>query len=297
MIEQKTTYGGLNSELVVYKTVKRKNDVKLELPNLMLALMLSGKKIISVAGAEAFEFKKDEVLVVAPGETAVIDMPDADVNTARCISLEISRDKLSEVIEKMNTELPRSSESGEWSLSDTCFSRLPLTPGLSQAFRNMTGLFVEDLPFKDTLIDNHINSLIIRLLHTGVRHHLLELYDQKAINSGLSNAIRYIRKNLHRRVTIEELAKVAFMSKANLYRYFKNELGTNPGVFIAHERIILAKKLLEVRNNSVTEVCFSLGFNSLSHFIQAFKSIVGATPKQFQKNIQHPRQEEVPSHS
>jgi len=67
-----------------------------------------------------------------------------------------------------------------------------------------------------------------------------------------------------------------------LFRSFKNEFGITPLQYINRLRIDRACKYLQKGNNSVTDVCYMLGFNSISHFISLFKSLMGITPKQFQ---------------
>lgn len=59
-------------------------------------------------------------------------------------------------------------------------------------------------------------------------------------------------------------------------------MGETPAQYILKERIKLAQAQLKSPAVNITEVCFSCGFENLSHFIKAFKNEVGMTPKAYQ---------------
>ena len=52
--------------------------------------------------------------------------------------------------------------------------------------------------------------------------------------------------------------------------------------FVNQYRVNQAKNLL-LLDNTVTEVCFACGFESLSYFNRIFKKITGENPLQFKK--------------
>ena len=55
-----------------------------------------------------------------------------------------------------------------------------------------------------------------------------------------------------------------------------------PVEYIRQKRVDLACRLLQQKENSVTDVSYELGYSSLSHFIKLFKEQTGITPKQYQ---------------
>ena len=72
------------------------------------------------------------------------------------------------------------------------------------------------------------------------------------------------------RLSIEHLAKLAFVSKSNFFKLFKYELGTSPNEYILQQRIKRAKELLK-ENQSIKEVAFATGFSDTNHLIKTFK--------------------------
>jgi AraC-like DNA-binding protein len=84
---------------------------------------------------------------------------------------------------------------------------------------------------------------------------------------------------------LEKLAKEIYVSKFNLVRKFKEQVGLTPHSFLVQNRIRKAKEYLG-QKKSVTEVAAEVGFFDQSHFVKAFKSVVGITPSEYMKSIE-----------
>lgn len=79
----------------------------------------------------------------------------------------------------------------------------------------------------------------------------------------------------------EALAAAAGMSYQQLYRQLAAELGAAPSHFLRTVRVEHAARLLREGAGSVTEVAYSVGFNSLSYFHRCFRERFGSTPMAF----------------
>ncbi|MBA4158675.1 MAG: helix-turn-helix domain-containing protein [Gemmatimonadetes bacterium] len=78
----------------------------------------------------------------------------------------------------------------------------------------------------------------------------------------------------------EALATAADLSYKQLYRRLAAELDATPSQFIRTVRVERAAELLGDGAGSVTEVAYSVGFNSLSHFNRCFRERFGAAPSE-----------------
>jgi signal transduction histidine kinase/ligand-binding sensor domain-containing protein/CheY-like chemotaxis protein/AraC-like DNA-binding protein len=78
----------------------------------------------------------------------------------------------------------------------------------------------------------------------------------------------------------EALAAAAGLSYHQLYRTLRDELGATPSRFIRRVRVECASELLRQGAGSVTEVAYSVGFESLSYFSRAFRERFGAPPSE-----------------
>lgn len=82
------------------------------------------------------------------------------------------------------------------------------------------------------------------------------------------------------KISVEEMASKAFLSKYHFIRNFKQEIGLTPHQFQLQNRIRKAQHLLSV-SDTITEVAMTTGFCDQSHFIKQFEKIVGLTPSDY----------------
>jgi AraC-like DNA-binding protein len=75
-----------------------------------------------------------------------------------------------------------------------------------------------------------------------------------------------------------EFAEAVSMTYNQLYYALHEHLQTTPSRFIRTARVECAALLLRQRAGSVTEVAYSVGFESLSYFNRAFRERFGTTP-------------------
>ncbi|WP_256012149.1 helix-turn-helix domain-containing protein [Desertivirga xinjiangensis] len=92
----------------------------------------------------------------------------------------------------------------------------------------------------------------------------------------------YIISNLDKELNLDMLSDTGFTSKFHLLRLFKKYYGQTPIQYLTDIRIGKSKEYLK-KGMSVTETCYSIGFESPSSFSTLFKRRFGRTPSEFQK--------------
>lgn len=98
--------------------------------------------------------------------------------------------------------------------------------------------------------------------------------------------LNYIDHNYMKKLTLDLLAEVVHLNKHYLVKLFKEVVGQTPFEYINKRRIMAAKLLfLHDPGKSVTDACYEVGFQRLSHFSSNFKNEVGLSPDQFRKSI------------
>jgi len=107
--------------------------------------------------------------------------------------------------------------------------------------------------------------------------------DSKKVTQ-IKPAIDFIEKNYRSQITLEEIAKAAFLSASRLAHLFKEQLGMTIIDYLTDVRIRHAKELLLGTNKNCTEICFDVGYNNQSYFIRMFKASVGLTPMKFRQS-------------
>ncbi|AZA79752.1 AraC family transcriptional regulator [Chryseobacterium sp. G0186] len=92
----------------------------------------------------------------------------------------------------------------------------------------------------------------------------------------------YIHENHDKKPNVNEIAKIVSLSTPAFCRYFKKQTNMTFTDFVNNYRINQAKIFL-LKDYSVTEVCFQVGFESLSYFNKLFKQHTNETPSEFKK--------------
>lgn len=96
----------------------------------------------------------------------------------------------------------------------------------------------------------------------------------------IRKCISYINANLHKKITLNVLARECNLSKDYLSLKFKTETGLRPSEYIKKQRLIASKDMLK-SSKSCSDVAYYMNFCSESYFIKCFKEEFGMTPKQF----------------
>lgn len=114
---------------------------------------------------------------------------------------------------------------------------------------------------------------------TKILSYLDDFYNSISLNKSnfinkLENQIKLFPEN---KISIEEMAQSAYISKYHFIRCFKQEIGLTPHQFQIQNRIRKAQRLLPYVD-SITKVALTTGFCDQSHFIKHFERIVGLTP-------------------
>lgn len=102
-------------------------------------------------------------------------------------------------------------------------------------------------------------------------------------NRNLSAALSALHAAPARRWTVEELARLAAMSRSAFALRFKQIVGAAPMEYLTHWRMLLAGDRLRNSSDSVATIAFSLGYESESAFSTAFKRVMSHSPRQYQR--------------
>lgn len=112
--------------------------------------------------------------------------------------------------------------------------------------------------------------------------------DLLAINHpGVARSLRFLWKNYQNPIGVEDLVKVAAMSRSALHQAFLEHIGRPPGRELHRVRIEQAKKILLQPGKKLEEMAGLCGYQSANSFCVAFKQTTGVSPKQFQKQFSH----------
>ncbi len=110
--------------------------------------------------------------------------------------------------------------------------------------------------------------------------------DLLAVNHpGIARCLRYLWQNCHKPISIDELAKVAALSRSGLHKAFLEHVGRPPGDELQRVRIENAKRLLSRSKMKLDEIAEKSGYQSANSLWAAFRQATGMSPKQYQKQF------------
>jgi AraC-like DNA-binding protein len=108
-----------------------------------------------------------------------------------------------------------------------------------------------------------------------------EQYPKVYLYRRIVQAKLFIDSNYASNIDLDNIADEAYFSKFHFIRLFKKIYGKTPHQYLTVVRIEKAMQLLRT-DIPVSDVCYSVGFESLSSFSGLFKLIVGLTPSAYQ---------------
>ncbi len=104
--------------------------------------------------------------------------------------------------------------------------------------------------------------------------------------SKVGPALAYIRSNFCRRVLEQDVASICNLSSYQFSRVFKEELGITFQDYLVRVRLYEARRLLANPAASVTDVAYTVGFNSPSYFSRAFRQLFQDSPSSYRKRLE-----------
>ena len=146
-------------------------------------------------------------------------------------------------------------------------------------------IFVDSLiPFFSTRT-NLLNQFL-KLKFDELMLHLLDLDRSNQFRITLFNIyqgqkvdLSFFLENYYLKpLSINELARISGRSLSAFKRDFELQFNTSPAVWIKNKRLEYAFFLLQNSQKNVSEISLEIGYESVSHFIKAFKEKYGFTP-------------------
>ncbi|MCI6862438.1 MAG: AraC family transcriptional regulator [Prevotella sp.] len=123
-------------------------------------------------------------------------------------------------------------------------------------------------------------GIILLLLSRFLRHATAE---KRVKDERIEQSLTYIRENIGRRVNMDELAKVACMSKDHFIRMFKREVSHTPNAYVTEKKIERAELLLVTTLLPVKQIALSLGYDDMAYFNNVFKRHTKVSPLQYRE--------------
>jgi AraC-like DNA-binding protein len=110
----------------------------------------------------------------------------------------------------------------------------------------------------------------------------VRLFDPATL-ARLCRARDYLAGRFTRSASLADAAREAGLSPFYFNRLFTQAFDETPHEFVTRLRIDQARRLLLADNDSVTGICWDIGYESLGSFSTRFRSLTGFSPSAFRR--------------
>lgn len=100
----------------------------------------------------------------------------------------------------------------------------------------------------------------------------------------LDNVFNFVEENYHRDITLEDASRAVNFSAYHFTRFFKDAAGMTFGQYLSRFRVSKAEWYLTNTQDSITQIAFKAGFNSIKTFNRIFKELKGCPPSNYRKS-------------
>ena len=133
-----------------------------------------------------------------------------------------------------------------------------------------------------------IRSLILEMIYAAYQEVKLDFLPSSAYVRLIKKAILFMENHYTDRLTLETIAQEVSLSPSHFQRIFKKTMNISPNEYLNNYRLMKAKELLLITNDSITDISFSCGFESNAYFSYVFKTHMFMSPSMYRKSHQKP---------
>ncbi|ABK76117.1 AraC family transcriptional regulator [Mycolicibacterium smegmatis] len=150
---------------------------------------------------------------------------------------------------------------------------------------------IADLAARDDVLSRLLRDSIAE----GLRLHIRDRYGEAPSPDGKSvqmldqgqqrRLVEFLHDSLDERIDLRTAANIVGMNVRDFRPAFAQAFHTTLYQFVLDQRIKRAKALLASTALTMTEISFTVGFSSPSHFATTFKQRVGVTPSAYRAHL------------
>ncbi len=134
------------------------------------------------------------------------------------------------------------------------------------------GYDLENLRYASSLLHYYLASMRYLRLYRQVEPETQSVADA---------VIHYLKENIEKRITLQQLAEYMGYSQSHLSMRFRQETGDSPLNHLNKLRIERACQLLRETNLKVNQICHKVGVEDAYYFSRLFHKFMGVSPKAY----------------
>ncbi|MGN7765478.1 helix-turn-helix domain-containing protein [Paenibacillus sp. 22594] len=157
-------------------------------------------------------------------------------------------------------------------------SIIPINDLTRTYFESLQPYFDKPGQVSDGLVKIKLMELLLHLADSNERF-LYQLL--QPVSNDNTNISRIMEENFTNPVSLQDLAYLSGRSLSTFKREFQATYHTSPLKWIRNRRLDKAEKMLLETSLSVTDICYSTGFENIAHFSKVFKLRFELAPSEY----------------
>ena len=227
-----------------------------------------------------------DVIIASPGDITIVNPYEIHAN------VEIDQHQGKYYLLMMDIDFPRETNQSGLDLRHLLISKgQKFYNHIQNDKRLCTIIFrvFEELESKKAhyklIVSSLMNEFFALMLREYVNHDKSRSEGEGSGADIIAPALAKIFKDYQQKLPLVELSSLCNISKYHFCRVFKKEMGVTVVQYITSYRISLAEAMLKSTKKTIDEIASSCGFDDVSYFYRAYKSIKGVSPKRTRANI------------
>ncbi|MDQ0395564.1 AraC family transcriptional regulator [Labrys monachus] len=242
------------------------------------AFIVRGAKRV-ILGEETYVYDQSRFLLTAVDLPTVVQVLDATEATPYLsIKQNIDLDMARELIAEVDRHGPSAAADGAG------IAVGPVTPALANASMRLLQLLdsPDDIPI---LVRPIQREIFYRILTGPVGGRLRQAVQRGTQTERVSAAIRWIRENFDRSLSIGALADEAGMGESTLHHHFRALTAMSPLQYQKHLRLHEARRLMITERIDAGTAALRVGYESVTQFNREYRRLFGVPPKRDVRSI------------
>lgn len=158
--------------------------------------------------------------------------------------------------------------------------------------RNAVRQFVELVVFEPEPDANEVDSLVLKIIMavTGAYSDTKSLSSIETVggiqcDARIRKVLTMMRDTIGNEVVLEDMARIAGMSRPHFFHLFKRDTGLTPMAYFSMIRMDTAYKQIAETRNSLLDISLQLGFDSPGNFTRFFHLQNAISPSQYRRSV------------
>lgn len=190
------------------------------------------------------------------------------------IYINLDMNRLQRVVRKYSKFVSENKKSKEITFSITCNIR---TEVIQEIYIRLLNILTDEAE-SNMMSDGLLDELYYRILQSSNGAMLAQLCEENSNVSKISRTVEYIIENIDKKISLDEMARLADMSINNFHKLFKQALNDTPVQYIKKIRLYKARQLIIYNNMKAVDAAQEVGYDSTSQFSREFKRYFGVSP-------------------